>query len=60
MVDIFIKLFPLKYYNFIMGGCQSSSEEAEMPKLPSSITENTFKTIEKRVLDIPTDLNVKL
>jgi len=43
-----------------MGGCQSSSEEAEMPKLPSSITENTFKTIEKRVLDIPTDLNVKL
>jgi hypothetical protein len=43
-----------------MGGCQSSTDEAEMPKLPSSIIENTFKVIEKRILDIPAELNTKL
>jgi hypothetical protein len=31
-----------------MGGCSSSTDEAEMPKLTSSILENKFKTIEKR------------
>lgn len=42
-----------------MGGCQSS-DDAEIPKLPPSILENKFKTIEKRVFVLPTELNSKL
>lgn len=41
-----------------MGGCQSS-DDAEIPKLPPSILENKFKTIEKRVFVIPNELNIK-
>jgi hypothetical protein len=42
-----------------MGGCQSS-DDAEIPKLPPSILENKFKTIEKRAFVLPVELNPKL
>jgi hypothetical protein len=42
-----------------MGGCQSS-DDAEIPKMPSSILENKFKSIEKRVFVLPVELNTKL
>ena len=43
-----------------MGGCSSSTDEAEMPKLTSSILENKFKTIEKRTFQLPINLNASL
>jgi len=43
-----------------MGSCQSSSDDTEIPKLPPSILENKFKTIEKRTFEIPNEINIKL
>ena len=43
-----------------MGGCSSSTDDAEMPKLSSSILENKFKNIEKKTFDLPLNLNAPL
>lgn len=43
-----------------MGGCSSSTDDAEMPKQLSSILENKFKSIEKKTFDLPQNLNAPL
>lgn len=43
-----------------MGGCSSSTDDAEMPKLSSSVLENKFKNIEKKTFELPLNLNAPL
>ena len=40
-----------------MGGCSSSTDDAEMPKLGSSMLENKFKNIEKKTFELPLNLH---
>ena len=43
-----------------MGGCSSSSDDAEIPKAPSSILEHKFKSIEHRIFAVPAELGAPL